>query len=270
MKQTLSDLSGTAGDAPAVVPAPSARVDSEWLMRQLLETQRAAALGELCATTAHEFNNILMTVMNYARLGLRNPDPAARDKAFQRILEASERAAGITSSILGMARGRGDQFQPCDLVALVRSVLVLLEREMQKYRVQVETDLSPVPEIPAVASQIQQVLLNLMINARQAMPDGGRMVIRVRHDPAAGMVDLTVRDTGSGIPADRLPRIFEPGYSTKAGPDATGRGGSGIGLTACRAIVESHRGKIRVESSPGKGTAFTIRLPLVRPDMTPE
>ena len=97
------------------------------------------------------------------------------------------------------------------------------------------------------------------------MPAGGRVLIRLEHDPVAQFVELTVRDTGSGIPADKLPRIFEPFYTSKTGPDESGRGGTGLGLSACKQIIETHRGRIRVESTLGKGTAFTIKLPVARP-----
>ncbi len=244
--------------------AAALRAEIESLRQQLVITQRLSALGELTSTTAHEFNNILMTVMNYARMGLRQKDPAARERAFQRIIEAADRAAAITGSILGVARNRGQRFETASLEPLVRGVLLLLEKEMQKYRIAVETDFQPVPEVPVVASQIQQVLLNLLINARQAMSEGGRIIVRLRSDPETGFVDLTVRDFGVGIPAERLPRIFENGFSTKSGPDESGRGGAGVGLSACRAIVDAHHGRIRVDSTPGSGTAFTIRLPVRR------
>src|SRR5437870_5296077 len=96
------------------------------------------------------------------------------------------------------------------------------------------------------------------------MPTGGRLVIRLEHDAAADTVDLVVRDTGSGIPADKLPRIFEPFYTTKTGPDETGKGGTGLGLASCRKIIEAHCGRIRVESTVGRGTQFTIKLPVAK------
>jgi signal transduction histidine kinase len=94
------------------------------------------------------------------------------------------------------------------------------------------------------------------------MSEGGHLVIRLRHDRENDRVELTVRDNGSGIAEDRLPKIFEPFYSTKAGPDATGKGGTGLGLSACRQIVQAHQGTIRVASTVGRGTAFIIRFPL--------
>lgn len=231
------------------------------LRRQLLEARKQASLGELVGTTTHEFNNALTTILNYARMGLRHRDQATRDKALERILSAGTRAAKITASVLSMSRSRSARFEPVDLGLLVDDVLVLLEREMMKYRIQVEREFAPVPRVSANPGQLQQVLINLMVNARQAMPQGGRLIIRLTHDEPSGFVDVMVRDTGSGMPPDVMRRIFEPHFTTKAGPDETGKGGSGMGLASCREIVEAHRGRIRVESAPGRGTAMTIRLP---------
>jgi signal transduction histidine kinase len=232
------------------------------LQRELLQAQKMAALGELVGTTTHEFNNVLMTIINYAKLGMRNKDEASRDKAFDRILSAAMRAEKITNAVLGMARNRSEEFAPTDLEKLADESLLLLEREMQKYRVQVRKEFSSAPPVRAIGNQIQQVLLNLMTNARQAMASGGELVIRIVHDAKSGFVDLTVRDTGCGIPREQLPKIFDRYFSTKSGPDATGKGGTGVGLASCREIVEAHQGRIRVESSVGKGTAFTVRLPV--------
>jgi signal transduction histidine kinase len=243
--------------------AATLRSELDGLRAELLTARKQATLGELLGTTTHEFNNALTTILNYARLGLRHRDQATRDKALERILSAGTRAAKITASVLSMSRNRSNRFEPLDLHVLVEDVLVLLEREMMKYRVQVEREFAPVPRVSANPGQLQQVLLNLMVNARQAMPDGGRLILRLSHDDSTGFVDLMVRDTGCGMSQDVLRRIFEPRFSTKAGPDETGKGGSGLGLTACREIVEAHRGRIRVESAPGKGTAVTVRLPAI-------
>lgn len=231
------------------------------LRREVFEAQKQAGLGELLGTTTHEFNNALTTILNYAKLGLRHRDQPTRDKALERILSASQRAAKITASVLAMSRGRANRVEPTDLTILVEDVLVLLEREMMKYRVQVEREFSPVPRITANPAQLQQVLLNLLVNARQAMPQGGRLILRLSHDPSQPFVDLMVRDTGCGMTPDVMRRMFEPRFSTKTGPDETGKGGSGLGLAACKEIIEAHRGRIRVESAPGKGTAITLRLP---------
>jgi signal transduction histidine kinase len=228
---------------------------------ELRQARRMAALGELASTTTHEFNNVLTTIINYAKLGLRHKDEASRDKALTKILAAAARAEKIANSILGLARNRGHERVPTDLAKLIDSSLVLLEREMQKYRVQIEVQAESSPPAMVCGNEIQQVLLNLLTNARQAMPRGGRIILRIAPDAAAGTVDLTVRDTGSGIPAEILPRIFDRYFSTKQGPDATGKGGTGVGLAACREVIEAHQGRIRVESTVGVGTAFTLKLP---------
>lgn len=241
---------------------PSLEEQVQILTQQLQHAQKLTSLGELVGTTTHEFNNVLMTIMNYAKMGLRCRDDATRDKALEKILGASEKAARITNTILGVARNRSDGFESTDLRQLISETLVLLEREMNKYRIRVEPELGEVPEAYVNANQIQQILLNLLINARQAMPNGGRLLIWLTHDQESNMVVLTVRDEGVGIPADRLPRIFDPFFSTKDGPDESGKGGTGLGLSSCRNIVEAHRGRIRVQSTPGKGTAFTIMFPV--------
>jgi signal transduction histidine kinase len=112
-----------------------------------------------------------------------------------------------------------------------------------------------------VPAQIEQILLNLVINARQAMPSGGRLTIEVAHNTAADMVEIKIADTGVGIPPERLRLIFEPFFTTKE-PDEQGNGGSGLGLSVCRQIIEQHRGRIRVESLVGRGSVFTVKLPV--------
>lgn len=232
------------------------------LKSQLRASQAMAALGELTSTTTHEFNNVLMTIINYARLGVRNRDDESRDKALTKILDAAERASKITSTILAQARNRSESFEPTDLATLINDTLVLLEREMNKYRVSVTVDLDPdAAQALASGNQIQRVLLNLLINARQAMPEGGNLMIRLRNADEAGWVELTIQDSGAGIPPETLPHIFEPFFSTKSGPDDSGKGGTGLGLAACKDIIDAHHGRIRVQSTVGVGTAFTLRLP---------
>lgn len=238
------------------------------LQERLEQTQRLAAIGELTSTTTHEFNNLLMTILNYAKLGLRHRDDATRDKALQKILDASERAAKITSCVLGMARNRSGDLEPTELKSVIEDALLLLEREMRKYRIAVEAELESVPRVMACGNEIQRVLLNLLTNARQAIGEGGTIRVRLSQDAANRQVLLTVRDNGCGIEAEHLPRIFEPFFSTKQGPDQSGKGGTGVGLSMCREVVERHSGKIRVESTVGKGTAITIRIPFAPQENT--
>lgn len=234
----------------------------EQLKAQLRASQSLATLGELTSTATHEFNNVLMTIINYARLGIRNRDDESRDKALSKILDAADRASKITGTILAQARNRGESFEPTNLPSLIEDTLVLLEREMNKYRIAVTTDFaSDVAQVRASGNQIQRVLLNLLINARQAMPEGGSLLVRLRNSDENGWVELTIQDSGTGIPPETLPNIFDAFFSTKKGPDDSGRGGTGLGLAACKDIVDAHQGRIRVQSTVGVGTAFTIRLP---------
>jgi signal transduction histidine kinase len=235
------------------------------LREQLAQAQKQTALGELVSTTTHEFNNVLMTILNYAKLGLKHPTGETATKSFEKILSAANRAARITNGILGFARNRTGNFEATDMVKVIDDTLLLLERDMMKYRVHVERKINPAPPAMANTNQIQQVLLNILINARQAMSSGGTIFVTLGHDPVTDMVEVSVRDTGCGMTHETLQRIFEPYYTTKAGPDETGRGGTGLGLSMCRDILEAHHGKIRVESAPGAGTAFTLRIPSARP-----
>lgn len=244
--------------------SPSLEEQVSLLKQQLAQAQKMTALGELVGTTTHEFNNVLMTIINYAKMGLRHKDAATRDKSFDKILTAANRAARITTGILALARNRSQSFEPTDLVRVIEDSMMLLEREMQKYRIRVELAIDrATPPALANGNQIQQVLMNLLINARQAMPQGGIIAVKLVHDVATQTVELMVRDSGHGMPPEVLHRIFDPYFSTKSGPDETGKGGTGLGLATCRDIIENHHGRIRVESTPGKGTAFTIKLPAV-------
>lgn len=239
------------------------RAENLALKKQIRSAAVMISLGELVSTTTHEFNNVLMTVLNYAKIGLRHEDQPTRQNAFEKILNAGNRAAKITSSVLGMARNRSPKPEATDLEQLTDDSLYLLEREMNKYHISVVKEFAEnVPEVLVCGNQIQQVLLNLLINARQAMPNGGNLVVRIQYDQEANMVDLIIRDYGTGIPQDVLPHIFEPFFSTKTGPDESGKGGTGLGLSLCREIIEDHSGKIQVKSTVGKGTMFTIKLPV--------
>lgn len=230
------------------------------LEEELMRAQRLSSVGALASSITHEFNNILTTVINYARMGLRHPDDATRTKSFDRILSAGQRAAKITTGMLAYARNSSDRIEPADLKRLLEDVLVLVQKDLQMHRINV--DLSAPASVWALAnsSQIQQLLMNLIVNARQAMQENGRLKLIVRDNPSEGWAEIVVGDSGCGIPHDKLPHIFESFYTTKK-PDARGQGGTGLGLALCRKIVEAHQGRIRVESEIGKGTTFTLKLP---------
>ena len=241
------------------------------LQNQVAQMRNKAALGELLGTTTHEFNNILMTIINYAKMGIRHKDEATRDKSLEKILAAGERAAKITRGVLGMARNRCEDFAATHLTDIVEETMLLLHREMNQYRVQVDVQAQEgTPAVRAIGNQIQQVLMNLLINARQAMKDGGEIQIRIQPAQLPEMVAISIRDFGPGIPKETLQRIFDPYFTTKSGPDASGKGGTGLGLAACKEVIEQHHGRIQVNSTVGKGTMFTILLPVAREQDVPQ
>jgi signal transduction histidine kinase len=235
--------------------------ETEILRKQLLQAQRLSSVGELASSVAHEFNNILTTIINYAKLGARGAIEAGQKQAFEKILKGGQRAATIVNSMLGFARNQTILREPTDIVQLIEEVLLLTEKDLSKHRVQVEKRFHSRPLAMVIPGQIEQIFLNLVINARQAMSHGGRLRIDVRENQENGMVEIRIADSGVGIPPDQLKLIFEPFYTTKS-PDSHGHGGTGLGLSVCRQIIEQHQGRIRVESLVGKGSTFTVKLPL--------
>jgi signal transduction histidine kinase len=251
---------------PSVVPVASQSLvapadEIEALRRQVVALQRVSSLGVLAGGVCHELNNALTPILNYAKLGLRNSDPEYRRRAFEKILEAAQRASAITGGVLGLARPRADRKEPADLVRLTEEVLLLVSKDLSKHRVAIDFQSEGRPYAKVIPSQVQQVLMNLVINARQAMPKGGTVRVRVAPDPTGKLSEVSVADTGVGIAPADLRRIFEPFFTTKTGPDETGLGGTGLGLAVCRDIVEAHHGRLRAESKLGQGTRFTLRLP---------
>jgi signal transduction histidine kinase len=238
------------------------RAEADQLRSQLLQAQRLSSVGALASSVAHEFNNILTAIINHAKLALRPQEgEAGRVEALEKILKSGQRAALIINSMLGFARGNSQQRQRTDVVALVEDLLVLTEKDLSKHKIEVDKRFHGRPLARVVPAQIEQVILNLLLNARQAMPRGGKLRIEVRHNGRTDMVEVRVADTGCGIPAEKLRLIFEPFYTTKD-PDEHGHGGTGLGLSVCRQIIEQHQGRIRVESVVGKGSTFTVKLPL--------
>ncbi|CAN5373988.1 ATP-binding protein [soil metagenome] len=241
-------------------PPPMSSDTEAALRQQLLQAQRLSSVGELASSVAHEFNNILTAIINYAKLGMRGPDTAAQTQAFERILRGGQRAATIVHGMLGFARNNVTRREDTDLCKIVDEVLILTEKDLSKHRIQVDKRFTSRPVVQAVSGQIEQIILNLVINARQAMPNGGRLKIEVKDNDAGDTAEVSVADTGNGIAPEHLRQIFEPFFTTKQ-PDSYGRGGTGLGLSVCRQIIEQHQGRIRVESVVGKGSTFTVKLP---------
>ena len=238
----------------------SAQEEISWLKDQLLKAQRLSTVGTVASGVAHEFNNILTSILNHAKMAQKpTATPESKDQSLEKIVAASQRAAAIVHGMLGMARGSMRR-ENTDLCKLVEEVLLLGGKDLSKYRITVEKVLPGPVMAEVIAIQIEQVLLNLLINARQAMKNGGKIRIEVRENQARGLAEISVTDSGCGMTPEELGHIFDPFFTTKT-PDADNLGGTGLGLSICREIIDQHHGRIRVQSAKGQGSIFTLKLP---------
>src|SRR5262249_38845956 len=231
------------------------------LYQQLLQAEKMAALGQTISGVAHELNNPLATILSWAeRLAERPLDDTCR-RGADVILAESDRAARIVRNLLTFARKRQSTRAMIDVNQTIRETLALRadEHRLQNIRV-VEALASGLPDVFADGHQIQQVLLNLVINAEQAMVSAagrGSLLVRSSHDVARQAVVIEVTDDGPGIPEELRSRIFEPFFTTKD----VGKG-TGLGLTVAYAIMQEHGGRMRVESNAGSGASFIVELPV--------
>ncbi len=223
------------------------------LERDLLRAQRLDLIGRLASGIVHDFNNQLGVMLNLTDLALGQVAPAHPAHAdLVRIADAGEQAAGLASQLLAFSRNRVSAPRRVAVNDVARRTLELLRASLPP-EVRVAADLAEAgPTISGDETQLQQVLMNLCLNARDAMPEGGELRVRTALD--RGTVVLEVSDTGQGMPQAVLTRVFEPFFSTK-------ETGTGLGLAVVHQIVESSHGTIRVESEPGKGSRFIIRWP---------
>ena len=253
---------------PAVVMHESAivaglREENERLRWQVRELQRVSSLGVLAGSVCHELNNALTPILSYAKMGHRSPDPEFRTKSLEKILNAAQRATTITTGMLGLARPNLNQKSLADLARLAEETLMLTAKDLEKHRVELVLNIRSRPFAKVCPPQIQQVFLNLIINARQAMgaQGHGRLVVSVGTDSTGKWAEVAISDSGPGMEPAILKRIFEPFFTTKPPGDESGLGGTGLGLPVCRDIIEAHQGRLRVESKPGHGATFTLRFP---------
>lgn len=216
-----------------------------------------ATLGRQAASTVHELNNVLTSVLGWAQVALRDlGNTATLESALKTIEANSRRARRILRDALDATRTEGLR-RPTLAADVVDDTLRLLAWEIRKNGVKVLRVFQPVPEVNIDRGAVQQILVNLVLNAVQAMPKGGELHVRVR--PENGGVALDVSDTGSGMTEEVARRAFEPFFSTKAHVDA---GGSGLGLAIARRLAESHGGTLDVTSTPEVGSMFTLWLPI--------
>ncbi|MEO8554900.1 MAG: ATP-binding protein, partial [Kofleriaceae bacterium] len=265
-ERVLSIAATTSADANETVIVVSDVTAERERQHQTAHRDRVALLGQLAGGIAHDFNNLLVVILNYAHLLEETlEDPEARDDAHQ-ISHAATSAAELTRQLLTFTRRELVKTRVVDVAAVVRGMTKMLERTLGT----VELVANIVSSAHALidGSQLEQILMNLVVNARDAMPDGGRVALTVnvveideerasrRAIPPGRYVAIEVRDGGTGMQPDVMARIFEPYFTTKA------RGqGTGLGLATVYGLVQQARGDIVVESTLGEGTAFRIYLP---------
>ncbi len=238
------------------------------IYHQLLQAEKMAALGQTISGVAHELNNPLATILSWAeRLSEKTLDPSVR-RGIETILSESERAARIVRSLLTFARKRQTTRAMVDVNQVIRETLALRAYEQRVTNIAVLDALAAgLPQVFADGHQLQQVLLNLIINAEQAMLSAngrGVIVIRTWHDPRQESVIVEINDDGPGIPEELQPKIFDPFFTTKD----VGQG-TGLGLTVAYAIVQEHGGRIRLESRVSAGASFFVELPVTGSKLPP-
>lgn len=263
-KVSEGDLSARApvnvgGEVGLVASSFNAMLDTlQNTQDKLIHSEKLASLGQLAAGVAHELNNPLATVLLYADILRRETDLDEQHQAdLDTIISETLRCKQIVSALLNFARQTQVNAQPTSLNDLI-SELVEIEKRHPRYE-KVTFNLELDDKLPAVdldAAQLREVFLNLIHNAADAMPEGGRIIFRTRAKPS-GMVTIEVQDEGRGIPPEHLSKLFTPFFTTKP----VGKG-TGLGLAIIYGIVKMHRGQINVQSEVGKGTTFTITLPL--------
>lgn len=236
--------------------------DNVRLQLQIDRMQALANIGTATCMIAHELNNLLTPLSSYAELAMKNPhDHDLCQKALQKTSKNSRRAREIMESILAVANGHTRQLQSCNLNALICEIFNCLCRNFSKDAITVNVDVTDDLTVWAVGVEIQQVLMNLILNARDAMIEGGG-ILTISATENTDSVRIQVTDTGCGIAPENIDDIFEPFFSTKADSDSSETGSYGLGLAFCKGVIEQLNGSIDLDSAPSEGTTFTITLPI--------
>lgn len=232
------------------------------LQRQLRRAQKLASLGTMSAMLAHEFKNLLTPVVSYAHYALEKGQPALMRAALEKTLQQSAKVTTLCERILGMAVDCNAGPAATPLRQIVDEAVGCLGRDLSRDNITLRIQVDPSLRVRANPNQLQQVIFNLVLNARQAMlgRPGHLTITAAKTDQH---VRITVRDTGVGISPEDLPHIFEPFFTTKRHADRPDKRGIGLGLAVCKDIIDEHAGTIEVDSKPAHGTTFTVTLPAV-------
>ena len=233
------------------------------LESQLSQAEKLSSIGLLAAGVAHEVNTPLAVISSYAQMLSKQVNGDQKQAGLlEKITKQTFRASEIVNSLLNFSRTSGTEFTDVDLNRVIKDTLTLLEHQFKTARVAVQQDLHPeLPMIHGNTGKLQQVFLNLFLNAKDAMPGGGTLTISTSN---GHHVQVKVADTGTGIAQEHIHRIYDPFFTTKTKPKTGHSGGTGLGLAVTYGIIQEHAGKIRVDSSPGRGTTFIMEFPLVR------
>jgi len=241
----------------------------ESTQKQLIQSEKLNALGQLAASVAHELNNPLAGVLNYNKLLAKkvSSDSFNREEALNNLSKmesAISRCSGIIRGLLDFARQSEPVLQPVAVSSIIDQVMFLVGHEAEMKKVEVHREeMSPLPLVTADFEQLQQVFVNLVVNAIQAMPNGGKLTINSSLGEDR-WVRVSVHDTGSGIAPENLEKLFTPFFTTKEQEK-----GVGLGLAVSYGIIERHGGRIEVQSELGKGTTFTVYLPAYKEKAQP-
>ncbi len=223
---------------------------------QLIRSEKLAALGQLAAGLAHEIRNPLTSIhILIHSLMERLPTENAHRQDLKVITEEIDRINEIVNQFLRFAKPAPPSFEKTEVVSLVEEILPLLRPQIEKQQIEVQREFQALPLVLMDREQVKQALFNLILNAVQAMPSGGKLILGGKNSEDGQWIQLLIRDTGTGISEDHLPLLFDPFFSTR-------EEGMGLGLSITHRIIDQHHGKIEVESSPGKGTLFTVWLPI--------
>jgi two-component system NtrC family sensor kinase len=233
------------------------------LEAQLAQTDKLSSIGLLAAGVAHEINTPLAVISSYAQMLSKQMRGDARlGPVLEKITQQSFRAAEIANGLLNFSRTSTTEFRETHLNQVIRDTLSLLEHQFKTAQIDVDLDLTPdLPPIHGNAGKLQQVFLNLLLNAKEAMPGGGRLRVATLVN---GHVEALVSDSGAGIAPEHLKRIYDPFFTTKTTPKPGDKRGTGLGLSVSYGIIQEHAGKIHVESAIGAGTTFHLEFPLLR------
>ena len=233
------------------------------LEAQLAQSDKLSSIGLLAAGVAHEINTPLAVISSYAQMLTKQMKGDARlTPLLERITQQTFRASEIANGLLNFSRTSTTEFRDTDLNQVIRDTLTLVEHQMKTARIIVTLDLfAELPRIQGNPGKLQQVFLNLLLNAKDAMPQGGELRVGTI---ANGHVEAVISDSGAGIAPEHLKRIYDPFFTTKSAPKPGERRGTGLGLSVSYGIIQEHAGKINVESTLGVGTTFHLEFPLSR------